>query len=101
MTLGLRPDPDGMAKKRKTTNHRCYRQWRELEEARADPCLPNVGALVRRKLIEGIAQRRTDDADAYLAQYRLHAAMLARPGLVRERCVAQAMNTVPKRCYAR
>lgn len=94
MALGLRPDRGGVAKKHKAIEHRYYAQWRELEEALADQCLPNVGALVRRSFVDAITQLRTDDVDAFVAQFRLYAALLARPDLVRDRLVRTPWRVV-------
>ncbi|QDE35578.1 hypothetical protein FIV50_12755 [Microbacterium foliorum] len=94
MALGLRSDRGGVAKKHKAIERRYYAQWRELEEALADRCLPNVGALVRRNFIDAIMQRRTDDVDAFVTQYRSYAALLAHSDLVRARLVTTPWRVV-------
>jgi len=78
MSLGLRPDPDGLAKRLKRIERAYYERWNAFNDLLAETLLPEAGALVRRNFNDALAHRRGDDVDEYIAKYRGFAALVAR-----------------------
>lgn len=79
MTLGMRPDPEGAAKRIGKLEQKYYRSWHDLQEQLASEYLPNVSAVIRRDFNDAVAGWRDENAEVFVQRYRRLAWLLERP----------------------
>ncbi|WP_251450893.1 hypothetical protein [Microbacterium sp. Marseille-Q6648] len=79
MVLGMRPDPDGAAKRIGKLEQKYYRTWHDLQERLATEYLPNVSAVIRRDFNDAVAGWRDENAEVFVQRYRPLASLLERP----------------------
>lgn len=82
MTLGIRPDPDGAAKRIGKLEQMYYRSWHDLQEHLASEYLPDVSVVIRRDFNDAVAGLRDENPGAFVQRYRRLASLLERPSEV-------------------
>lgn len=94
MTLGMRPDPDGAAKRIGKLEQKYYRSWHDLQEQLASEYLPNVSAVIRRDFNDAVAGWRDENAEVFVQRYRRLTALLERPSEAIAKVSTQAWRFV-------
>lgn len=94
MTLGMRPDPDGAAKRIGKLEHKYYRSWHDLQQHLASEYLPNVSPVIRRDFNDAVAGWRDEGAEALVQRYLRLASLLGRPSDVIAEVSTQAWRFV-------
>jgi hypothetical protein len=79
MTLGMRPDPDGAAKRIGKLEQNHYRSWHDLEERLAAEYLPSASAVIRRDFNDAVAGWRDENPEVFVQRYRRLASLLECP----------------------